>query len=166
MVARISARRGSTVPPVRRAASGTAIAHIDGMGAFTVEETSRLHVVPELEWHLFLKRFSWRHRGWLATIHGIEQNEPVTCVPSARLESVALEGAGPRALVRLTIANGVSLCVPRPHRVRVQQTDDGAERALEVDSADGAVVRLAFRATALPEQLDGVAPGELHAHPQ
>jgi hypothetical protein len=46
--------------------------------------------------------------------------------------------------------------------VRVQ-TDDGAERALEVETADGGFIRLAFRATALPEQLDGVAAGELMA---
>jgi hypothetical protein len=131
------------------------------MGAFTVEAASRLPVVPELEWHLFLKRFSWRHRAWLATIHGIEQDEPVTCVPSARLESVALEGIDGQAIVRLTIANGVSLCAPRPRVVRVQQTDDGAEAALEVETASGAFIRLAFRATALPEQLDGVALGEL-----
>jgi hypothetical protein len=38
---------------------------------------------------------------------------------------------------------------------------DGAECALEVDTAEGAFIRLAFRATALPEQLDGIAPGEM-----
>jgi hypothetical protein len=45
--------------------------------------------------------------------------------------------------------------------VRVQEADDGAEWALEVDAADDVFVRMAFRATALPEQLDGLAPGEV-----
>jgi hypothetical protein len=45
--------------------------------------------------------------------------------------------------------------------LRVQEADDGAEWALEVDTADGAFIRMAFRATALPEQLDGIAPGEI-----
>jgi hypothetical protein len=46
--------------------------------------------------------------------------------------------------------------------VRVQEADNGAEWALEVDTAEGAFMRIAFRATALPEQLDGIAPGEVH----
>jgi hypothetical protein len=116
-----------------------------------------------LEWHLFLKRFSWRHQGWIATIHGIEKGLPVTRIPSARLESVALEGVDSRPIVRLTVGDGVSLCAPRPRTIRVQLTEEGAEPALEIETADGAFVRLAFRATALPEYLDGVAPGELKA---
>jgi hypothetical protein len=47
--------------------------------------------------------------------------------------------------------------------VRVQEANDGAEWALEIDTAEGAFMRIAFRATALPEQLDGIAPGELRA---
>jgi hypothetical protein len=41
------------------------------------------------------------------------------------------------------------------------QQENGAERALEVETADGALLRLSFRATALPEQLDGMTAGEL-----
>jgi hypothetical protein len=77
------------------------------------------------------------------------------------IESVALETAGPDHILRLTFANGISLCAPRPSAMRVQEARDGAEWALEVDTADGAFIRMAFRATALPEQLDGIAPGEV-----
>jgi hypothetical protein len=66
-------------------------------------------------------------------------------------------------MVRLTISSGVSLVAPRPRTIRVQLTEEGAERALEIETVDGALVRLAFRATALPQHLDGIAPGELHA---
>ena len=74
---------------------------------------------------------------------------------------VSLERSGFDHLVRLTFANGISLCAPQARAVRVQRTDEGAEAALEVDTAAGAFIRLAFRATALPDQLDGVAPAEL-----
>jgi hypothetical protein len=47
--------------------------------------------------------------------------------------------------------------------VRVQRTSDGAERALEIETVDGAFVRVAFRATVPPDQLDGIAPGEIAA---
>jgi hypothetical protein len=75
-------------------------------------------------------------------------------------ESVALERHDAEHVVRLTFSNGVSLCAPRPRRVCVQRTVEGAEYALEIETADGAFIRLAFRATALPEEVDGVAPGE------
>lgn len=125
------------------------------------EEISDVVVVPAVEWRSFLERFSRRHRGWLATIHGVERGVPVTRVRSVALESVTLDERGPDRVVRLTFANGVSLCAPRPRGVGVQRTAERAERALEIDTADGAFIRLAFRATALPEQLDGVAIGEL-----
>ncbi|HLG57561.1 MAG TPA: hypothetical protein VI485_19620 [Vicinamibacterales bacterium] len=119
--------------------------------------------VPRSGWCSFLERFSRAHRGWLATIHGIERGVAVTRVPSEAIKAIALEQHVPDAIVRLTFLNGVSLCAPRPSAVRVQETKDGAECALEVDTAEGAFIRLAFRATALPEQLDGIAPAEMAA---
>jgi hypothetical protein len=117
--------------------------------------------VPPTEWSSFLEQFSSTHRAWLATIHGIERGVAVTRVPSQAIKSIALEHQVPNAIVRLTFVNGVSLSAPRPSAVRVQETEDGAQYALEVDTADEAFIRLAFRATARPDQLDGIAPGEL-----
>ena len=125
------------------------------------DEVSHIVGVPAVEWCVFLERFTRRHRGWLGTVHGIEEDLPLTRMASERLESVSLERSGFDYLVRLTFANGISLCAPQARAVRVQQTDEGAEAALEVETAAGAFIRLAFRATALPDQLDGVAPAEV-----
>jgi hypothetical protein len=125
------------------------------------DEVSHIVGVPAVEWSVFLERFSGRHRGWLGTVHGVEQDLPRTRMASERLESVSLERSGFDHLVRLTFANGISLCAPQARAVRVQLSDEGAEAALEVDTAAGAFIRLAFRATALPDQLDGIAPAEL-----
>jgi hypothetical protein len=114
-----------------------------------------------VEWQIFLERFARRHRGWLATVYGVEGETPVTRAASVSLESLALERRDADYLVRLTFANHVSLCAPRARALRVQQTDEGAERALEVETADDGFIRLAFRATAMPDQLDGLAPGEI-----
>ena len=125
------------------------------------DEDSRIVRVPAVEWSMFLERFSRRHRGWLATVHGVEDDLPLTCMRLERLDSVVLERSGFDHLVRLTFANGISLCAPQARAVRVQQSDEGAEVALEVETAAGGFIRLAFRATALPDQLDGIAPAEL-----
>jgi hypothetical protein len=125
------------------------------------DEVSRIVGVPAVEWCVFLERFSRRHRGWLGTVHGVEGDLPLTRMTSERLESVTLERSGFDHLVRLTFANGISLCAPQARAIRVQQSEEGAEIALEVETAAGAFIRLAFRATALPDQLDGVAPAEL-----
>ena len=127
-----------------------------------LQEMSRIVTVPAVEWSVFLERFTRRHHGWLGTIHGVAREEPLTRVPSETLDSVVLERCGSDSLVRITLANGVSLCAPQPRGIRVQQTLEGAEAALEIDTAAGALIRLAFRATALPEHLDGLAPKEVN----
>jgi hypothetical protein len=118
--------------------------------------------LPRSEWPSFLEAFSRAHCAWIGTLHGLVEKTIVTHIPSVALKSVMLESGASGPIVRVTFINGVSLCVARPCVVRVQ-TDDGTERALEVETADGGFTRLAFRATALPEQLDGVAPLELIA---
>jgi hypothetical protein len=118
--------------------------------------------LPQSEWRSFLEGFSRGHRAWMGTIHGLVAGAPVTHIPSVALKSVTLVSGASGPILRITFVNGVSLCAVRPCVVRVQ-TDDGAEHALEVETADGGFIRLAFRATALPEQLDGIAPGELVA---
>jgi hypothetical protein len=128
-------------------------------------EVSDIVAVPAVEWCGFLERFSRRHRGWLATIHGFARDLPLTRVPSEPIQSVALERCDSDHLIRVTLAHGISLCAPRPRAVRLQKTADGAEMALEVETASGAFIRVAFRATAMPEQLDGIAPGEMNMHP-
>jgi hypothetical protein len=117
--------------------------------------------VPPPQWHAFLDRFSREHRAWLATVHGVEHGRPTTRVPSVAIRSVSLEEDVLDGIVRVTYGNGLSLCAPGPSAVRVQQTDDGADCALEIDTAGGALVRVAFRATARAEELDGMAPCEL-----
>ena len=130
-------------------------------GLQEVEDVSSLVSVPAVEWRSFLEHFGRRHRAWLATIHGVEHGVPVTRIPSVALASVTLDGRGANHVVRLTFVNGVSLCAPGPRAVRVQRTVHGAEWALEIEAADDGFIRMAFRATALPDEIDGAAPAEV-----
>jgi hypothetical protein len=113
------------------------------------------------EWRSFLERFTRQHRAWLATMHWVPAAEAVMTVQGVALESVSLDDQPSDKIVRLCFLDGPALRLEGPRSVRVEQTDRGAECALEIQTAAGGLFRLAFRATALPEELDGMAPGEV-----
>ncbi|MET0212251.1 MAG: hypothetical protein ABW292_04575 [Vicinamibacterales bacterium] len=118
--------------------------------------------VPTGEWGPFLEQFGREHRAWLATVHVVDAQETVTRFTQIPLKSAA---ASADTVTLEFLCEPRSLCVPSPGAVRIQETDIGRVQALEIDGSEGQVIRLAFRATALPEQLDGLAPGELIADP-
>jgi hypothetical protein len=144
-----------TLEEVSRLAMGWCRRYLSGT-------TMTVRNVPQSGWRIFLERFGREHRAWIGSLHGLMAGAPITRIPSVALKSIALESGASGPIVRIMFVNGLSLCAVRPCVVRVQ-TENSAERALEVETADGGFIRLAFRATALPDELDGVAPGELAA---
>jgi hypothetical protein len=115
--------------------------------------------VPPGEWRAVLERFSCEHRAWLATIHIVDDRRIVSRFDQRRLRSaIATVDA-----MHLDFLDERRLCARRPCGLRIQQTETGLTQAMEIDTVDGRLIRIAFRATASPEQLDGVAPGELTA---
>ena len=122
--------------------------------------TTRTRQLPASEWPAFFHRLSRDHLAWRASVHGMEDGRLVTCVPSAALKSVTLDSRASDQVLRLNFLNGVSLCAPRLRDVRVEETEEGVPSAVELETADGGFIRMAFRAAALPDQLDGIAPGE------
>ena len=112
--------------------------------------------VPAGEWCPFLEGFGREHRAWLATVHVVDTVGAVTRWTQVRLKSAT--HVVDAALIEF-LPEGPSLCARRPCALRIQQAD-GAVQAVEIDTLDGQFFRVSFRATALPEQLDGLAPGE------
>ena len=118
--------------------------------------------VPHGRWVEVLEEFSRGHRGWLASVVTVGSGPDLLSHTELRpLESVtvAQSGAHPTA-VRVRFQGGSTALIKAPRTLGVDRSDDGAERALEIDAADATFVRIAFRATALPEELDGIAPAE------
>ena len=119
--------------------------------------------IPREQWSHFLEGFSRRHRAWLATVgqwgNGIGRSN----VEEAPLGAVTPTRVGDVLAIEIAFAGDghVPLRVENPQTVRVQQTGDGAESGLEIVDDDGMRTRLEFRATARPEMLDGMAPGEV-----
>jgi hypothetical protein len=122
-----------------------------------------VHNVPRARWADVLEQFSRGHRGWLASLVTVGPGpELASRTDWYPLESVTVAQTGGRTTaIRVKLQGGATVCVSAPRTLGVDRRDDGAERALEIDAAEGEFVRIAFRATALPEEVDGIAPAEL-----
>jgi hypothetical protein len=114
--------------------------------------------VPPGKWRSSLEQFGREHRAWLANLHVIDTRSTVNRFAQIPLKSAT---ASTDAVWLEFLDEAHSFCARSPCAVRIQQTGIGLVQALEMETRDGRFIRLAFRATALPEQLDGLAPGEL-----
>lgn len=117
--------------------------------------------VPHAEWLRFFEAFTRRHQGWLATVRVIDPRLGAQVeAKDLPLEGIVIdpEGRGPISILlgKASSAN-VEHPVVRPEQVWVEVTEEGAEAALQILSADGTKTILEFRAAVLPEMVDGVA---------
>lgn len=120
--------------------------------------------VPRDQWRDFLEGFSRRHRAWLATVDQSGDAIARDGLAEAPLGAVTATREGRDvSAIEITFAGDghVPLRVENPTAVRVRQTGNGAESGLEIVDDQGVSTRVGFRATARPEMLDGLAPGEL-----
>lgn len=122
-----------------------------------------VHDVPRARWAGMLEQFSRAHCGWLASVACVRPGpELASWTDWHPLESVTVARTGTRVTaIQIAFQAGPTVCVKAPRMLGLDTREDGAERALEIDGAGGEFVRLVFRATALPEEVDGIAPAEL-----
>jgi hypothetical protein len=117
--------------------------------------------VPHAEWPPFFEAFTRRHQGWLATVRVFDPK--IGAQVEARdlpLEGIVVDAAskGPISILLGTGVNtNVEHPVELPEQVWVEMTEQGAEAALEIESAGGTKTILEFREAALPETVDGLA---------
>ena len=124
-----------------------------------------LREIAPAEWATFLEQFSREHRAWRVTVERVDP-EGTLAHPTIEgaLDAVVPDVTAHRLVgieIRLQPEGKPALEIQLPKTLRVEETDEGAVRALEIDNERGGRTRIQFRATALPEALDGVAPGEL-----
>jgi hypothetical protein len=113
------------------------------------------------EWTPRLNEFSAVHRGWLisaeyASPAGWTQGE----MYSVPLISVSYEPEGTGAIrvcAGRSPSEHVAHVVDAPRRVWIEQTVEGAESALAIESSDGSRCTVRFKTAALPETVDSVA---------
>jgi len=120
--------------------------------------------IARAEWAAFLDTFSRQHEGWLTTIevvtsglgvHREVRNKPLTGVTEDRKRGDAASitvSAGERP------EDHVTHVIERPSRVAMELTKQGAHKGLRIESENGEMTLVLFRAPALPETLDGMVP--------
>ncbi len=124
----------------------------------------RTRQIPRAEWVPFFEGFNRRHPQWLATVWLLDPRlgaqvearelpfEGIVTDPLATSITIELGGRPEK---------NIDHPVAEPVQVLLQTTDEGAETALGIESADGSRTLLEFRAPVLTEELDGLAAEEL-----
>ncbi len=114
------------------------------------------------DWTTFLDRFSQQHEGWLVTLEvfapDIGAQEEARELPLEGI-SAALKDSEPKTIaisLGKTPEVHVTHTITEPTRVWLEQTPQGANAALEIESADGAKTLLRFRSALPAEMVDGV----------
>ncbi|HEV8610796.1 MAG TPA: DUF5335 family protein [Thermoanaerobaculia bacterium] len=115
------------------------------------------------EWPDFFDGFSRRHEGWLVTIELLDKElgDQIE-VENKALKGIVAERKRDPQVIDIFVWNkpeeDSSHMIDKPTRVLVEETPEGAEVALEIESEDHATTLLTFKSAALPETVDGVAP--------
>jgi len=120
--------------------------------------------IPPGEWPEFFDAFTRRHEGWLVTVELFGELGAQVEANERALKGIFAEvkGSGSSAIEILTGSgpdDTLTHVIAHPTRVQVEETPEGAESALQIESKDEGTTLVRFRSTALPETVNGVAPG-------
>jgi hypothetical protein len=114
------------------------------------------------EWPTFLERFSRQHEGWLASLevlsNDIGAQFEVRDLPFAGVTVASKENSPKTMAISLgkSAEDHVTHTITEPRHVWLEQTSEGANAGLEVESADEVKVLLRFRSPVPAEMVDGV----------
>ena len=118
--------------------------------------------IPKNEWPEFFDSFSRQHEGWLATLEilgseiGAQVEGRELAFEGITDEWDETEGDTIMIMTGAKANDHITHSITRPTRVSLEQTDEGADAALAIKSADGVTALLRFRSPILPELVDGI----------
>jgi hypothetical protein len=118
--------------------------------------------IPREDWSNFFDVFSRQHEGWLASLEvfgpEVGAQEEAHQLPFEGI-SIASGGNGADAIainLGKTPEDHVTHTITKPEHVWLEQTDGGANAALEIESENQNKALLRFRSALPPEMVDGV----------
>jgi hypothetical protein len=119
--------------------------------------------IPRSEWTEFFDGFSRRHEGWLVTIEVLDKAIGAQVEAEDRpLKGITSDRGGPDSDIEVMTGTGpedtLTHIVAHPTRVQVEETPEGAEVAIEIESQSEGTTLVRFRSAVLPELVDGVSP--------
>jgi hypothetical protein len=118
--------------------------------------------IPKNEWPKFFDSFSRQHEGWLVTLEilgseiGAQVEERDLAFEGIVDEWDEVQGNQIVIMIGAKPDDHITHDISRPTQVSLEQTDEGADAALAIKSADGVIALLRFRSPMLPEMVDAV----------
>jgi hypothetical protein len=122
----------------------------------------RTQEIPRSEWRQFFDSFSRQHEGWLATLEvlgadvGAQEEGRELPLAGVSLSSGGDEAEAISIDLGMTPDKHVSHAISEPTAVWLEQTEEGANAALEIEVADGTKTLLRFRSPMPTEFVDGI----------
>jgi hypothetical protein len=113
------------------------------------------------EWADFFDGFSHRHKGWLVTVEvlGSEIGAQVEARELPLMGITAELKPGAEDMISIIAGDSpqqhVTHRVVAPTQVLLKRTEEGADEALEIESADNTTL-VRFRSAVPPEMVDGI----------
>ena len=118
--------------------------------------------IPREEWKTFLDTFSRQHEGWLATLEvlgtDIGAQQEARDLPLEGVSVASKDGSPETIAISLgkAIDDHVTHTITEPTRIWLEQTSQGANAALEIESVDQVKTLLRFRSALPADMVDGV----------
>jgi hypothetical protein len=120
--------------------------------------------IPANDWMRALNEFSAVHDGWLVSLELLSPEYGAQ--PQVRdlpLLGVTAEPRSGSGVITISAARSdgelFTHLIAHPTHVRIERTDEGADAALQIESAEGGAAILRFRKAALPAAVDGTPRG-------
>jgi hypothetical protein len=118
--------------------------------------------IPREEWTRFLDTFSRQHEGWLITLEvlaaDIGAQKEASNLPLEGITATSTDDESQSIAINLgkTPEDHVTHTITEPTRIWLGQTSEGANAALEIESADEVKTLLRFRSALPADMVDGV----------
>lgn len=122
----------------------------------------RTREISRSEWPEFFERFSRQHEGWLVTLEilgsqiGAQIEERELALEGIVAEWDEVKGDEIAIMIGAKPDDHITHNISRVTQVSLEQTDEGADVALAIKSADGVTALMRFRSPMLPDMVDGV----------
>src|SRR3954462_1851285 len=118
--------------------------------------------IPREEWTGFMDSFSRQHEGWLVTVEVLGREIGAQVEAEGKpLEGITAElKDGSEDLISITVGvtpkERVTHNITGPTHVRIEQSENGADMALQIQSSEGETTLVRLRSAMLPELVDGI----------
>jgi hypothetical protein len=118
--------------------------------------------ISRSEWPEFFDSFSRQHEGWLVTLEifgsqiGAQLEGRELAFEGIVAEWDEVKGDEIAIMIGVKPDDHITHNISHPNQVSLEQTDEGADVALAIRTADGVTALIRFRSALLPEMVDGV----------